>query len=96
MVMKDGDRPWDDAEAESFMKTLKAETADGKSCAGLAQARRDIGTFVDDISTADRRHAAPGRTTDRGRRPLTVLSPNEPVAHRGCSPTSQPAETIRN
>lgn len=55
--------PWDNAKAESFMKTLKAEEVDGKAYTNLQDARRQIGTFIDDIYNADRLHSALGYTS---------------------------------
>ena len=80
--------PWDNAKAESFMKTLKVEEADGKSYTNLEAARRDIGAFIEDVYNADRLHsalgyksplafeAALGKTNQGRRQPLTALSPN--------------------
>ena len=80
--------PWDNAKAESFMKTLKAEEADGRTYADLDDARRRIGAFIDDVYNADRLHSALGykspiafeaefrKTTDRDPQPVTALSPN--------------------
>jgi putative transposase len=55
--------PYDNAKAESFMKTLKAEEVDGKSYANLEEVRRSIATFIDDIYNADRLHSALGYKT---------------------------------
>jgi putative transposase len=52
--------PYDNAKAESFMKTLKAEEVDGKSYADLEDARRHVAAFIDDIYNADRLHSALG------------------------------------
>jgi putative transposase len=52
--------PWDNAKAESFMKTLKAEEVDGRAYANLEDARRRIGAFIDDVYNADRLHSALG------------------------------------
>jgi transposase InsO family protein len=80
--------PWDNAKAESFMKTLKAEEADGQAYANLDDARRRIGAFIEDVYNADRLHSALGyqspiafeaalrKTADPNRQPLTALSPN--------------------
>ena len=50
--------PYDNAKAESFMKTLKAEEVNGKAYATLAHARRDIGRFIDTIYNTQRLHSA--------------------------------------
>jgi putative transposase len=52
--------PTDNAKAESFMKTLKAEEVDGKAYQNLKDARRQIGAFIDDVYNADRLHSALG------------------------------------
>jgi transposase InsO family protein len=52
--------PYDNAKAESFMKTLKAEEVNGKAYATIDQARRDIGAFIDKVYNAQRLHSALG------------------------------------
>jgi transposase InsO family protein len=52
--------PYDNAKAESFMKTLKAEEVNGKAYATLADARRDIGQFIDTVYNTERLHSALG------------------------------------
>jgi transposase InsO family protein len=52
--------PYDNAKAESFMKTLKAEEVNGKAYATIDQARRDIGQFIDTIYNTERLHSALG------------------------------------
>jgi transposase InsO family protein len=52
--------PTDNAKAESFMKTLKAEEVDGKAYQNLEDARCQIGSFIDDTYNADRLHSALG------------------------------------
>jgi putative transposase len=52
--------PYDNAKAESFMKTLKAEEVDGRAYANLEDARRRIGAFIEDVYNADRLHSALG------------------------------------
>jgi len=80
--------PYDNAKAESFMKTLKAEEADGTAYADLKDARGRIGAFIEDVYNADRLHSALGyqspiafeaairNTVDCNQQPLTALSPN--------------------
>lgn len=52
--------PDDNAKAESFMKTLKAEEVDGKKYDTIDQARADIGVFIDDVYNQRRLHSALG------------------------------------
>lgn len=50
--------PWDNAWAESFMKTLKAEEVDGQSYRNLAHAQSSIGTFIEEIYNRQRLHSS--------------------------------------
>lgn len=52
--------PYDNAKAESFMKTLKTEEVNGKAYATLTEARRDIGQFIDTVYNTERLHSALG------------------------------------
>lgn len=52
--------PYDNAKAESFMKTLKAEEVNGKAYATLDHARRDIGRFINIVYNTQRLHSALG------------------------------------
>ncbi len=58
--------PYDNAKAESFMKTLKAEEVNAAGYRDLADAKTRIGTFIDDIYNRQRLHSA-----------LDYLSPQE-------------------
>jgi len=60
MSMSRVGNPYDNAKAESFMKTLKAEEVNGKSYVNLEDARRRIGAFIDEIYNAERLHSALG------------------------------------
>jgi transposase InsO family protein len=50
--------PWDNAWAESFMKTLKAEEVYAQRYRDLAHARSSIGTFIEDIYNNERLHSS--------------------------------------
>jgi putative transposase len=58
--------PYDNAMAESFMKTLKAEEVDATSYRDLAEAAAQIGRFIETIYNRQRLHSA-----------LDYLSPEE-------------------
>jgi putative transposase len=58
--------PYDNAMAESFMKTLKAEEVDGQLYRDLHHARTDIGRFIETVYNRQRLHSA-----------LSYLSPEE-------------------
>ena len=50
--------PYDNAKAESFMKTLKHEEVDGRDYRDLNQARDEIGTFIENVYNRRRLHSA--------------------------------------
>jgi transposase InsO family protein len=50
--------PYDNAKAESFMKTLKHEEVDGRNYRDLNQARAAIGAFIEDVYNRQRLHSA--------------------------------------
>ncbi len=58
--------PYDNAKAESFMKTLKCEEVDGSAYHDLADARARIGSFIEEVYNRQRLHSA-----------LDYLSPEE-------------------
>jgi putative transposase len=58
--------PYDNAQAESFMKTLKAEEVDGRLYRDLDHARAEIGQFIEVVYNRQRLHSA-----------LDYLSPEE-------------------
>ncbi len=80
--------PYDNAKAESFMKTLKGEEVNGKAYATVDHARRDIGAFIETIYNAQRLHSALGykplvefeaelsQSRSRQQQAETALSPN--------------------
>jgi len=74
--------PYDNAKAESFMKTLKVEEVDASAYRDLADARRQIGAFIEQVYNRQRLHSA-----------LDYLSPEEyeetlPRSRRAISPAS--------
>lgn len=53
-------RPWDNAVAESFMRTLKREEVDGRDYRDLAAAQASIGSFLEATYNRQRLHSALG------------------------------------
>lgn len=58
--------PYDNAKAESFMKTLKQEEVQGLAYKDADDARKHIGVFIDTVYNTQRLHS-----------PLDYLSPEE-------------------
>lgn len=52
--------PYDNAKAESSMKTLKTEEVNGKAFKNLDHARSEIGHFINTIYNTERLHSALG------------------------------------
>ena len=52
--------PYDNAKAESFMKTLKQEEVDGRDYRDLNHAREAIGAFIEAVYNRQRLHSALG------------------------------------
>jgi len=50
--------PYDNARAESFMKTLKQEEVDGRRYRDVHQARNDISAFIEEVYNRQRLHSA--------------------------------------
>ena len=50
--------PYDNAKAESFMKTLKQEEGDGRRYRDAHQARQMIGSFIEEVYNRQRLHSA--------------------------------------
>ncbi len=50
--------PYDNARAESFMKTLKHEEIDGRDYRDIQCARREIGGFIEQVYNRQRLHSA--------------------------------------
>src|ERR1700730_17720680 len=74
--------PYDNAKAESFMKTLKQEEVDGSAYRDVADARARIGSFIEAVYNRQRLHSA-----------LDYLSPEEyeanvPRVRRAVPPAS--------
>jgi hypothetical protein len=64
--------PWDNAMAESFMRTLKREEADGQAYRDQAEAEASITTFIATVYNQQRLHSA-----------LAYLAPEDFEARRG-------------
>ena len=56
--MSRGGCPYDNAKAESFMKTLKQEEVDGSAYRDLAHARACVGAFIEQVYNQTRLHSA--------------------------------------
>ena len=69
--------PWDNAWAESFMKTLKYEEVYRTEYRNLEQARPSIGEFLEKIYNQERLHSAlgyrPPLEFERSLRPVRAL-----------------------
>lgn len=50
--------PYDNAKAESFMKTFKTEEVDGQAYRDIDDARARIGSFIDEVYNRQRLHSA--------------------------------------
>jgi len=72
--------PYDNAMAESFMKTLKLEEVDGTAYRDLADARERIGSFIEQVYNRQRLHSA-----------LAYQSPDEYEHSHWRAATQQPA-----
>jgi transposase InsO family protein len=71
--------PYDNAKAESFMKTLKTEEVDGSAYRDIAHARASIGEFIEQAYNRQRLHSA-----------LDYRSPMEFEAERPWAAAQQP------
>ena len=58
--------PYDNAMAESFMKTLKTEEVEGRPYRDLAQAKSDIASFIEEVYNRTRLHSALAYPLARG------------------------------
>ncbi len=70
--------PWDNAMAESFMRTLKREEVNGSAYRDEAHARQTIGQFLDEVYNRQRLHSA-----------LNYRAPMEFEAHHSLPATNE-------
>ena len=86
--------PWDNAWAESFIKTLKVEEINGQRYRNFDHAKTCIGTFMEEVYNQQRMHSALDyrspiefedglRNTRRETLPKTAIVSTAPIADRG-------------
>jgi putative transposase len=85
--------PWDNAMAESFMKTLKAEEVDGSAYRDLDDARSRIGQFIDTVYNPQRLHSALGYLSPEEFEARHATYPPLPTPRRPRSPRTAPTTT---
>jgi transposase InsO family protein len=80
--------PFDNAKAESFMKTLKQEEVDGRAYRDINHARSAIGAFFEDVYNRRRLHSA------LAYRPPAEFEANLP-SHSAAAPVATPPRQHR-
>jgi putative transposase len=85
--------PYDNAMAESFMKTLKTEEVDGSAYRDLTDARQHIGDFVQAVYNRQRLHSALGYRSPEEFETDTQTYPHLSTTRR---PLPRPATTTTN
>lgn len=88
--------PYDNAWAESFMKTLKAEEVDGRHYRNFDHAQASIGMFIDEVYNRQRLHSALGYSSpaefETDARPVETAAvdgnPKKQDSHSGLKPSA--------
>jgi transposase InsO family protein len=79
--------PYDNAKAESFMRTLKHEEVDGRAYRDVEDARLHMGSFIEDVYNRQRLHSALGYLSpaefEATVRPVAVSEPAAVAAMAG-------------
>ncbi len=86
--------PWDNAMAESFMRTLKKEEVDGRRYCDLTEARASIGRFIDDIYNSERLHSALDYLSPLTFETRLSAEPRLPLAASAAPPTKETTATL--
>lgn len=97
--------PYDNAFAESFMKTLKTEEVDRRQYRSLEEAAASIGVFIEDFYNSERLHSALGYRSPtefeaqfEGRLVETAAADGNPTkqdSHSGLKPSVSPFQQAR-
>jgi putative transposase len=97
--------PYDNAFAESFMKTLKTEEVDRRQYRSLEEAAASIGVFIEDFYNGERLHSALGYRSPtefeaqfEGRLVETAAADGNPTkqdSHSGLKPSVSPFQQAR-